>query len=341
MINLNNIGLIKQFISQYWNKTSFIMNDYSFSFPTFLCSHPITHKVFIKKRIRSSSLCLSQNKQTRNKLSVSKEVDFQFLTEDTSKLSVQIAYSINSNQWDDNQKTITHSKDKSNFVIQSKYDSIKQNQTNEIPSIDNKEKKEKEIKRLYNKLNHYQYQNDKIKDENKKLLEVINLYTNNKKDNSSISNISSLKLSSINQFDFTGLDSTSNNIKELRSNLKLSSSNTITYTEKNISSKKSYSKRNRSDINDHNKIINESSLEDLEERLNDEFLYNKYDIPLQINVGMVFEKYDIEEDNINKKINEDKDINNNQRIPFELMNKDKLYKNIVKSNNINYNINEK
>ena len=71
-------------------------------------------------------------------------------------------------------------------------------------------------------------------------------------------------------------------------------------------------------------------------------LYNKYDIPLQINVGMVFEKYDIEEDNkdINNKKNEDTDINNNQRIPFELMNKDKLYKNIVESNNINYYINE-
>ena len=57
---------------------------------------------------------------------------------------------------------------------------------------------------------------------------------------------------------------------------------------------------------------------------------------------MVFEKYDIEEDNkdINNKKNEDTDINNNQRIPFELMNKDKLYKNLVESNNINYYINE-
>ena len=337
MINLNNLGLIKQFISQYWIETSFTMKENSFTLPIDIFPHPISHKVFIKKRIGSSPMYLKQPKQT-SKLSIQKEVDIHFINNNQTQLSVQIAYSINSNQWDDDQKTITYSKNKSNYVIES----INQNTIKEIPSIVHTIKKEKEIQRLHNKLHHYQYQNDKIKDENKKLLEVIQLYTNNKKDNSSITNISSLKLSSINPFDITGLDSTSNNIKELRNNLKLSPNNTITYTEKNISSKKSLSKVNKRDINDHCNNRNESSVEDLEERLNDEFLYNKYDIPLQINVGMVFEKYDIEEDNkdINNKKNEDTDINNNQRIPFELMNKDKLYKNIVESNNINYYINE-
>ena len=338
MINLNNLGLIKQFIGQYWIETSLTMKEYSFTFPNDNFPQPISHKVFIKKRVGSSPIYIKHQKQT-SKLSIQKEVDIHFINSNHNQLSVQIAYSINSNKWDDEQKTITYSKN--NNVIESKYESISQSRIKDIPSIDNTIKKEEEIQRLHNKLNHYQYQNDKIKEENKKLLEVIKLYTNNKKDNSSITNISSLKLSSINPFDITGLDSTRNNIKELRNNLKLSSNNTITYTEKNISSKKSYSKVNKSDINAHCNNRNESSLEDLEERLNEEFLYNKYDIPLQINVGMVFEKYDIEEDkkDINSKINEDTDIN--QRIPFELMNKDKLYKNIVKANNINYYINEK
>ena len=43
----------------------------------------------------------------------------------------------------------------------------------------------------------------------------------------------------------------------------------------------------------------------------------------------------------NNNMNNHTNINNNKRIPFELMNKDKLYKNIVESNNINYYINEK
>ena len=51
MINLNNLGLIKQFISQYWIETSFTMKENSFTLPIDIFPHPISHKVFIKKKI--------------------------------------------------------------------------------------------------------------------------------------------------------------------------------------------------------------------------------------------------------------------------------------------------
>ena len=335
MININNINLIRQFISSYWISVCSINHSYSISYPFSLqLSPPIqinSNGVFIKKRIDPSSLPFKKSKPSHHMKSnstqylVQKQEPIVISKAKKQKLSVEVAYSINSVQWSNQKKE----KIKEN-LIESKFDSIKPSMTNELTSNSNSDIsstsnliRDAEILQLNRKLYNYKHQNNIIKDENKKLLEVIKLISPNHKENT---NSNSLLLSSINPIETTSLYSTRNDLKELRDNIKQSSNQSLNLND-NTKSLLKTNNPNKSDIHykDGNNKVNESSLEDLEERLNNEFLNNKYNIPLQINVGVIFEKYDNEDD---KESMEEKEI-----IPFHLMNKEKLYQNIVKSSN--------
>lgn len=417
MLNLNDINAIKIILSKHWKESCQISPQKQIFIPLQKknLTPPIKPKqfvngvqnIFLKKKVDAYSLPFKKNskkpiiieeveqKKENNSFAVVSQPPVVISNKQKPKLAIEIAYSINSIQWNeqvknDALKTINNTKsvinnnssiygnsiilnNKSNLVLDPKFESIKNESV--IPQgIINEEdesikenktslnaKKDNELKRLLNKLNHFKYQNNILKDENKKLIEVINLFkmistiehsqsqisTIKHNNNNSEVNFNSLSLSTIKQRNLTPLNSTRDNIEKLTDNLLLKDKQTKTITGKssinsrrrnnNYISKSNFHYRTTNGNNDY---FQESSLEDLEERLNNEFLYNKYDIPLQINVPMLFEGKKLEkeeketlsekEENENEKEN-NSNYNNNEIIPFHLMDKKKLYQNIVKS----------
>lgn len=420
MLNLNDINAIKIILSKHWKESCQISPQIQISIPLQKknLTPPIKPKkfvngvknIFLKKKVDAYSLPFKKNPtkpiiieeveqkkdNNYNSFAVVSQPPVVISNKQKPKLAIEIAYSINSIQWNeqvknDVHKTINNTKsvinnnssiygnsiilnNKSNLVLDPKFESIK-NESAIPQSIVNEEdesikenktslnaKKDNELKRLSNKLNHFKYQNNIIKDENKKLIEVINLFkmistiehsqsqisTIKQNNNNSEVNFNSLSLSTIKQRNLTPLNSTRDNIEKLTDNLLLKDKQTKTITGKSSinSRRRNNNYINKSNFhyrttNGNNDYLQESSLEDLEERLNNEFLYNKYDIPLQINVPMLFEGKKLEkekketlsekeEENENEKEN-NSNYNNNEIIPFHLMDKKKLYQNIVKS----------
>ena len=305
MININEIYRVKKIILNYWINTNIISTQVLLSYPT-LQKNPtsktnrsVSPNIFIKKKIdiysfqnkKSHQLVIEEeHKQSNKKFSIVSQEPV-IISKPIQSYAVQKAYSINSNQWNgtnNNSSTLLINNTKLTNINESKYQSIKHDTIK--PSI------------LIEESSNY------------------NIYNNiQKKKNSTIeqsqNEFGTLSLSTINVYESDQLSSTRNNLENIRDKIDVKPTRTI--AAKSTNSITSCIRRdnncNRSDLhykNVNNNYIEESSLEDLEERLNNEFLNNKYDIPLQINVSMFFEKR-VEDMEIssNKKILKEKNKN--------------------------------
>ena len=284
MININEIYRVKKIILQYWINTNIISTQVLLSYPklqknlTSKINRSASPNIFIKKKIdfypfpnkkTNQFLIEEEHKQSlsNKKLSIVSQEPV-IISKPIPSLAVQKAYSINSNQWNgknNNSSTLLINYTKLTNINESKYQSIKHDTSILIEESSN-----------YNIYNN----------------------TQNKKNSTieqSQNQFGTLSLSTINAYESDQLSSTRNNLEKIRDIIDVKPTRTITAkTTNNITS---YIRRenncNKSDLhykNVNNNYIEESSLEDLEERLNNEFLNNKYDIPLQINVSMFFEK---------------------------------------------------
>lgn len=408
MLNLNDINAIKIILSKHWKESCQISPQKQISIiqqkknltPSLKPKQFVNgiQNIFLKKKVDAYSLpfkksitkpiIIEEIEQKKDFFVVVSQPSIMISNKQKPKLAIEIAYNINSVQWNekvnnDVHKSINITKsavnnnssiygnsiilnNKSNLVLDPKFESIKNEsviqqsilneQEESIKDIKSniKAKKDIEFKRLSNKLNHCKYQNNIIKEENKKLIEVLNLFKiistiehnpsqlSTIKQNNSEVNLNSLSLSTIKQRNLTPLNSTRENIEKLTDNILIKDKQIKTITGKssinsrrrnnNYISKSNFHYRTTNGNNDY---LQDSSLEDLEERLNNEFLNNKYDIPLQINVPMLFEGKQLEneeKETLNEKEEKEKNnSNNNEIIPFHLMDKKKLYQNIVKS----------
>lgn len=304
MININEIYRIKKILLQYWLNSNIISTQVLLSYPSLqkcltFNSRAASPNIFIKKKVdiysfpnkKKQLIIEKEQKLSSKKLSIVSQEPV-IISKRIPSFAVQKAYSINSNQWNgrnSNSSTLLINNTKITNNNESKYQSIKHETI--------------KSQLVLEESSTYNIYNNRVSNKTNLTIEQ------------SQNEFDTLSLSTINLYESEQLSSTRNNIETIRDRIDIKATRTI--TAKSTNSISSCIKRdnniNKSDLHykNVNNYIEESSLEDIEERLNNDFLNNKYDIPLQINVSMFFEK-------------RGDDIDNN-----------KLYKNMLKESKIN------